>query len=140
LHELFTRPTVRFFAGFIFVCFFGMPVVMLLFGFPTSFWFVVPFVLVGIAGGIFWVRKPPEIFYKLPPEPHTTGMLRTPAARFVGGFLVGCLIFMPTMWIIQGGRIDLSELGPMTAVGIVCGLMSARRSAVLFWSARKLKS
>jgi hypothetical protein len=135
VREFFSRPTVRFLAGFVFACFFFMPVVMVVVGPPDSLWFLAAFVIVGIAGGVWWVRRPPPIFFKPPAGvlEHGTGVFSRPTARFLGGFISGGLGVTAIMWVIRGPPSSPSFLLPTAAVGIVCGLMWARRSAALFW-------
>ena len=127
MHDLFTKPTARFLAGFVLASFFLLPVLWILLGFPESVWlFLASMAVVGIAGGIFFVRRPPAILYQPPPEVHGAGVFNKPVARFLAGFALGCLTFLPVAWIISG-PFGLDILPPMVGAGIAVGGMWIRR-------------
>lgn len=133
MYGFFSRPTVRFLAGFLFACFFLMPVMLVMFGLPDSLWFFASaFIVVGIAGGVWWVRRPPAIFYQPPPGVHGAGVFNRPTARFLAGFLFACFVSVPVIWILRGPPSSLSFLAPMVGVGIVGGVMWVRRPPAFF--------
>lgn len=53
-------------------------------------------------------------------------MLRSPIARFVVGFLAAIFFFVPVMWVLHVPLTPALFLLPVTAVGIVGGVMCAR--------------
>ena len=135
MSDFFSRPTPRFLAGFLFACFFSFPVMWVLLGPPSSLFYLAPIVAAGIVGGVWWVRRPPPIFSKLPGDVLVdgTGVLSRPTPRFLAGFFFAGLIFISVTWVIRGPPVSFSFLAPMVAVGIVCGVMAARKSAAIFW-------
>lgn len=135
MYDLFRKPVARFLAGFFFACFFIMPVVLVAVGLPNLLVVLALFFLAGIAGGFWWMRRPPPIFYKSPVDVLVdgAGVFSRPGTRFLAGFFFACLIFFSDTWVIRGPPSSFYFLAPMGAVGIVCGVMAARRSAAIFW-------
>jgi hypothetical protein len=60
MSNLFGSPAVRFVSGFLFACFFFVPVMWVVMGPPASFSFLLPMIAVGIVVGVMWVRRPPK--------------------------------------------------------------------------------
>jgi hypothetical protein len=102
---------------------------------PSSLLYLAPIVALGIVGGVWWAQKPPPIFYKSPADVlvDVAGVFSRPGTRFLAGFFFACLVFIPVTWVIRGPLSSFYFLAPMGAVGIVCGVMAARRSAAIFW-------
>lgn len=134
MYPIFNHAAVRFAAGFSLAVFVSLPVVWFVTG--DVYISVVAAVIVaaiGAAAGMFWVRKPPEIFYRLPPNAHGPGLFGRPAVRFAAGFVVSTLVFLAVM-VILPDRMSSILAAPTIAVGITGGLTAARRSATIFSS------
>ena len=130
----FGKPVARFIAGFLFAVFIVFPVMWILVGPPTSPLYVVTVIVAGVLGGFWWTRKPPGIYRPTPDLSRTTpGLFGTPSLRFLAGFFAACVIFIGVIWATKGTPTSLEFVAPMIAVGIVCGVMAARRSTALFW-------
>lgn len=134
MYEFFRHPAARFAAGAVAACFLLMPFMWVVLGPPSSPWFLAPFLVAGVAGGVWWMRSPPAIMYKPHQDTavHATGAFAKPAARFLAGFISASLVFISVTWLIGASLEPWSFISSMVAVGIFCGLMAARRSASAF--------
>lgn len=132
MYPIFDHAAVRFAAGFSLAVFFGLPVVWFVTGdVYVSVVAAVFIAAIGAAAGMFWVRKPPEIFYRLSSDAHGPGLFGRPAVRFAAAFVVSTLVFLAVMAVLGEGMSAIF-VAPTIAVGIVCGLTAARRSATRF--------
>lgn len=134
MYNLFKTPIARFIAGFIVAVFVFLPMVWVLSGSVVlNVALSLAVAAVGAAGGIFWVRKPPEIFFRLPPDAHGRGIFGSPAMRFAAAFISGSGVYLLMMSVFPE-PLTYFSLPPMIGVGLVCGLMAARKSASIFIS------
>lgn len=138
MYAFFNRSAARFAAGVVVAWFLLMPFMLVILGPPNSLWFLAPFLVAGVAGGVWWMRRPPAILYKPPADAsvHPTGVFSKPTARFLTGFISASLIFVFVTWLTGDTLGSLSFLPSMAAVGIVGGIMTARRSPWIFSSRR----
>lgn len=134
MYPFFNNPATRFVAGFIGAVFLSMPVVWLLSGrVGISAVAALVVAVIGTAAGMFWVRRPPEIFFRLPADAHGPGLSGNPAVRFAAAFVFSIVVYLAAMSILPDPLSDFS-LAPMIGLGLVCGLMAARKSAAIFTS------
>ena len=61
-------------------------------------------------------------------EERTMAIFSTRKGRFLAGFLFGCFVFVPVMWVIQGPPPSIvGFLAVMVAVGIGAGILWVRK-------------